>query len=93
MGEIVRSRGFPCTHFQQPPGLSPLIGYVATTLAYSSFNILALPVDSAYAARDVEYDEARNVGISDVVDYSTRDLHDMFLEACGYDNDGLDARE
>jgi len=65
---------------------------LATALIYSS--VLALPVDSAYAARDVEYDlDAREIGSSDVVDYSTRDLYGLFLEARGYYDDGLDARE
>jgi len=67
---------------------------LATALAYSSSSVLALPVDSAYAARDVEYDvEARDVGSSDVLDLSTRDLYDMFLDARGYYDEGLDARE
>jgi hypothetical protein len=67
---------------------------LATALAYSSSRVLALPVDSAYAARDVEYDlDARDVGSSDMIDYKTRDLYDLFLEARGYYDDGLDARE
>jgi len=67
---------------------------LATALAYSTSSVLALPVDSAYAARDVEYDvEARDVGSSDVLDHTTRDLYDMFLEARGYYDQGLDTRE
>jgi hypothetical protein len=67
---------------------------LATVLACSSSSVLALPVDSAYTARDVEYDlEARDVGSLDLVDYSTRDLDDMFLEARVHYDDGHDARE
>ncbi|KIM49711.1 hypothetical protein M413DRAFT_114706 [Hebeloma cylindrosporum] len=67
---------------------------LATALAYSSSSVLALPVDSSFAARDVEYDlEAREVGSSDMLEYSTRELVDMFLEARGYYDEGLDARD
>jgi len=67
---------------------------LATALAYSSSSVLALPVDSSYAARDVEYDlEAREVGPSDMLEYSTRELYDMYLEARGYYDEGLDARD
>ena len=67
---------------------------LATALAYSSSSVLALPVDSTYATRDVEYDlEAREVGPSDMLEYSTRELYDMYLEARGYYDEGLDARD
>jgi hypothetical protein len=59
---------------------------LATALAYSS-SVLALPLDSTYVL------EAREVGPSDMVEYSTRELYDMFLEARGYYDEGLDARE
>jgi hypothetical protein len=66
---------------------------LATALAYSS-SVLALPVDSTYATRDVEYDlEAREVRPSDMLEYSTRELYDMYLEACSYYNEGFDARD
>jgi len=66
---------------------------LATALVYSS-RVFALPVDSTYTTRDVEYDlEAREVGPSDMLKYSTRELYDMYLEARSYYNEGLDARD
>ena len=67
---------------------------LATALAYSSSSVLALPVDSSYDARDVQYDlDAREAGPSDMLEYSARELYDMYLEARGYYNEGLDARD
>ena len=67
---------------------------LATALAYSSSSVLALPVESTFEARDLQYDlETREVVPVDMLEYSARELYDMYLEARGYYNEGLDARD
>lgn len=66
---------------------------LATALAYSSTSVLALPVSTSFAAREVDYDlEARDV--QDEVSFAAREVPEMFLDARSFfDSEEYDARD